>query len=533
MRGFSALAGRARSIAAIRPRHLVEFCAKPAVILTAITVFAAVRRLHLLGSQSFWSDEAETVTLATMPWPAMKHVVLTRETNMGLYFLFMRAWTALGTTESIFRMPSAIASIATIPLLYLAGRRLFGSSIALAAALLFAANPMGIAYAQESRSYSIEVMLVAASWLFFLRTIDRSSAGNLAGWVLATTLAVYAHSLAFLAIPAQLVPLLIVRRRNAPWFQLLAGAALVGLLVLPLAILAARNDAGQLDWISPLNWSYATHELVKMTGVMVFDSSGNAFGTLCGFAVLLAIAELVTGFKRSREDAAPYLFAACAVLVPFALSAAVSFFKPLLLARYLIFSLPMVCLLAAAGCWMVRSAVGRAGLLAAIVAAGLWHDTVLTTTYRREDWRAVALAMRLGGVRGDAVVVYYAPNRWSLDYYLRRMHIAPGFFDFIYPDWDANLEIDGHFTTDRDAKAILAAELLKGISSAADNGRRVWFIYDRKTWDVFPPNASVKTVYSLLRRRYRVLALRSVHGVGVLLFSWPQPPRPYRPPPSR
>jgi len=533
VRGLSALAAGARAIATTQPRRVVQFCKQPLVILAAITAFAAAVRLYHLGRQSLWLDEAATVAFATMPWPAMKHVLYTRETNMGLYFLFMRAWTALGTTESILRLPSAIASIATIPLLYLTGRRLFGSPIALVAAFFLASNPLSITYAQETRSYSIEVMLVAASWLFFLRTIDRGSAGNLAGWILTTAIAVYAHSLAVLIIPAQLAPLLIVRRQDAPWFRLLAGASLVGLLVLPLVLLLLRGDAGQFDWIARLSWFDAGHELLAMTGAMVFDGSGDAVAAAYGIAVLLGLVGLFTAWRRSRQEAAPYLFAICAVLVPFALTAAISFFKPVLVARYLIICLPMVCLLGAAGCWIIRGGLLHAGLIAAIVLAGLWQQTQLSTTFRRQDWRAAAVNLRFAGMAGDAVAVYYAPNRWALDYYLKRMHIGLGFFDVIYPAWDANFEIDGYYTTDRDAKTMLAVDLMQGISSAADSGHRLWFIIDMKTWGVFPPFGALGNVTKLLYSRYRVVNRKVVHGVGVFLFSWPRPPVEYPVPPRR
>lgn len=90
-----------------------------------------------------------------MPLHAMLHLIGTRETNMALYFLILRVWIDLfGQSEAALRLPSAFASIATVPVLYCAGRRMFGATAGIVAALLFALAPSSVYYAQEARGYS-------------------------------------------------------------------------------------------------------------------------------------------------------------------------------------------------------------------------------------------------------------------------------------------------------------------------------------------------------------------------------------------
>jgi len=73
----------------------------------------------------------------------MWHVILTREMNRSVFYLFLRLWSAaFGSSEGALRAPSAPSSIATVALLYVAGRRLFGVGTGLFASALLAVSPV-------------------------------------------------------------------------------------------------------------------------------------------------------------------------------------------------------------------------------------------------------------------------------------------------------------------------------------------------------------------------------------------------------
>src|SRR5437868_13233477 len=121
--------------------------------IMAITAAGAVFRLLHLGAKSLWLDEILSVSIARLDAPGFRNIVFSWEANMALYYALLRAWVHVGDSEVILRLPSALASIATVPLVYLIGRRLFSQSVGLIAALLLAVNLFAIRYAQEARSY--------------------------------------------------------------------------------------------------------------------------------------------------------------------------------------------------------------------------------------------------------------------------------------------------------------------------------------------------------------------------------------------
>ncbi|MGB0060970.1 glycosyltransferase family 39 protein, partial [Candidatus Binatus sp.] len=153
---------------------------RPAYAFVAVvTLVAAILRLLYLGKESLWGDEAFTVALASIPLPTMLKLLATDEPNIALYVLMLRGWLALGDSESTIRLLSVVFAVATVPLLYCVARRLAGQPVALLTILLFAVNAWAIRYAQEARGYTLWMMLTLASWLFFLRSLERPTRWNL------------------------------------------------------------------------------------------------------------------------------------------------------------------------------------------------------------------------------------------------------------------------------------------------------------------------------------------------------------------
>lgn len=118
---------------------------------------AALLRLLTLGNKSVWLDEAYAVYAA-----AQGHQVIWAgfDPHPPLYFSFLHEWLKLVPAGSEFwlRLPSALASIIGLILIYQIGRRLFDERFGLIALALLAFSPLEIWYAQEARMYPFVVM---------------------------------------------------------------------------------------------------------------------------------------------------------------------------------------------------------------------------------------------------------------------------------------------------------------------------------------------------------------------------------------
>ena len=150
------------------------------LLVIAATLLMAVLSLLFIGDKSIWIDEAGSIFIAR-DWSQMWQYLLSREANMWLYYIMLNPWLKLGHSEAIIRALSAVFAVATIPAIYMLGRQLFGQRAGAISSLLVASNAFFISYAQEARGYTLLVLLVTLSSLFFVKAVQAASWKNWLG----------------------------------------------------------------------------------------------------------------------------------------------------------------------------------------------------------------------------------------------------------------------------------------------------------------------------------------------------------------
>ncbi|HEU5379913.1 MAG TPA: glycosyltransferase family 39 protein, partial [Ktedonobacteraceae bacterium] len=89
---------------------------------------------------------------------------------MELYYLFLHFWLqvtgVLGMipTEFLVRLPSAIFAAFSVLVLFLMGRRFLGLWAGFAGTSLYALNYFQLVYAQQTRAYSLQLLLLCLAW---------------------------------------------------------------------------------------------------------------------------------------------------------------------------------------------------------------------------------------------------------------------------------------------------------------------------------------------------------------------------------
>ena len=125
-----------------------------------LTMGGLALRLWGLTRQSIWVDEQFTLKFAGLERPLTAEGLLVNLQG-PLHAALLHLWCGLfGWGDFAVRLPQALISAASVPLLFAAARPVFGDRRALAASALLAVNPFHIWYAQEVRNYSL-VMLFA------------------------------------------------------------------------------------------------------------------------------------------------------------------------------------------------------------------------------------------------------------------------------------------------------------------------------------------------------------------------------------
>ncbi len=285
--------------------------------LTLVTILAALFRIHALAARTFWFDEGVSVGIARLDWYNFGRILWRREANMSLYYLLLRAWLHVGQSEAFVRGLSVLLALATIPVVYALGRRLFGPQAGLIAALLLAVNANHVRYSQEARGYALMVLLCAASSLYFLKCLELPSPRNRIAYILFSAAAVYAHFYSGLLIVAQWSSLLFLDQECIPR-GMRKDWGWVALLTSPVAIFVATTGAGPLRWIQRPGFRDVWELGLRLTGndgVILFL----AYVVACMIAVVPAmLSEVKPGpiRKRASWDTWRYRFLLLWLLFP-------------------------------------------------------------------------------------------------------------------------------------------------------------------------------------------------------------------------
>ncbi len=142
--------------------HEIEDLAPWLIIIT--TLVGGALRVLLLANKGLWMDETLSIWVANHNVASMLQWIANVDQHPPLYYLLLHYWTALrGDSAYTVRFLSALFGTATIPVIYLIGKRLSGVVVGLAAAVLLAVSPFNIRFAQETRMYTLLVFNAAGA----------------------------------------------------------------------------------------------------------------------------------------------------------------------------------------------------------------------------------------------------------------------------------------------------------------------------------------------------------------------------------
>ena len=142
-----------------------------------ITLAGGLLRVFTLANKGMWLDETFSVWLANHSVGEMLQWIVRIDQHPPLYYLLLHYWIGLnGDTPYYVRMLSALFGTATIPIIYLIGKRISGVVMGLVAALLLALSLFNIYFAQETRMYTLMTFNAAVAMYALVRLLTDSRA---------------------------------------------------------------------------------------------------------------------------------------------------------------------------------------------------------------------------------------------------------------------------------------------------------------------------------------------------------------------
>jgi len=181
---------------------------RAALGLALLMVVGVVLRLAPIGANRFHQDEALYSFWALQVATGRDTILIHSPVDKPPLFIYTLAlcFKLFGPSEVAARLPSELASVASIALLYYLARRLYGRSVAILAAVLMALSPFSILFAPTAFTDPLMVAWVLAALCLAVK-------GSL-GWCgLALGLAAATKQQGLLFVPLAVV---IAARRHRP-----------------------------------------------------------------------------------------------------------------------------------------------------------------------------------------------------------------------------------------------------------------------------------------------------------------------------
>jgi mannosyltransferase len=477
------------------------------MLLALITVLAAALRFHSLAAKSFWFDEGVSVAIARLDWYNFVRILWRREANMSLYYLLLHFWLHFGGSEFFIRSLSVLFAIASVPVIYLLGRRLIGSRVGLIAAALLAVNAYHVQYSQDARSYSLMVFLCLLSSLYFLKCLSEPSRRNQFFYIVSSTLAVYAQFFSLLLMIAQWLSFKMLdraqasRRTRNDWRW-------IALLVSPVLAFIATTGTGPLRWVQ--------YPSLKDVWVFALHLTGNGGPWLLILCVASCLAALLPVWRTRRLRRAPwdawrYHFLLCWLIFPIALILALSLVKPLFVPRYFIFCLPALLLLVACGIACLRPVLMAPALLLVLVLSfsgtiGYYKKDV---DIQRDDWRAATRYLLDHAQSGDALLFHVPMGRMPYEFYHSVLGATSTTPIVLYPHHGDRVTFLDFVEKPDDAQ----------LERSIPEHPRAWLVLTYAETQSGLPDARSSELTKLLGKFYPVVVQRDFPGIEILLYS--------------
>jgi mannosyltransferase len=397
-------------------------------VAAAVAAGAVAAIVMLLpGESSLWLDEAVSVAISRLDWGDFWAIVSEREGNMSLYFAALKVWGVAGDGEMWLRALSVLASLATIGVTYLLGRRLLGKPVAAAAALVIAVNGLFLSEATQIRGYGLATLLVVSSSYFFVRALQDSSRGAWAGYALTAGLALYVHVFAGLVILGQLLSLAWRARSTIPWRRVAAAVAGIALIAGPIVAFAVFRG-GQIGWIGEPTLSKTVGTFVVIAGGLAGGRARAAPDQALGLVLtavyaigfVLAIVEWRARSKdpNASDETWGRAFLLSTTVIPVVVAFAVSIAaQPIFYYKYFAVILPMLAILVGAGLTRLNTKAVSFALLGVLMLVSLAAMGRCYDDCNREDWAQASRHVESNATAGDAIVFYAPYVRTAFEYY--------------------------------------------------------------------------------------------------------------------
>ena len=401
-------------------------------LLSLIVALGVALRIFHLSTESIWLDEGISILLSRQD---LAHIIQSaaNDVHPPLYYIVLHYWILIfSDSETCARALSVLLSALSIVFTYKIARTLFNKPTALLSAGLLSISVFHIREAQESRMYTLLLLLSLLSFHLAQKALQHKKNSTLLLFVLCNSALLYTHLFGFFTIAAQSLYLLyLYASKNIGALEFRKGA---GIFVLILASFS--------PWISILlqqmQYFKSAHHIAQPGILEPFYALYSFAGSKILFTAftLLAIKGAWMTIKQKKEFYFLGLWLLCPLLLPIFIS---QFSSSIFLHKYAIVASVPYFIFAAKGIADVHNKFSKASAIALVIfcSAAALKNYYFTT--KKEEWRQVYQHLS-NHVKNGETIVFHAKyvKKNAFDYYAKKDQFNELVFPLTDKDIDSN-----------------------------------------------------------------------------------------------
>ena len=401
------------------------------LILLIILLIGTTLRFYRLDLRSIWYDEAGKIHTAVYPF-SLTEFLQHKDAKKPAYLCLLKIWMRIfGENEFAVRSLSVICGILSIFFLFLLASELFLNSVGLISCFFLSISPFHIYYSQQNLDYSLLLLLVILSTLFFLKIQKRPRKLLFFSYGIINILLCYTHMFGLYVVLIHTICLFLLKRKfflKREWL-VTQGSLFIAILPLFYFIFFRSPQVNEMAWISKPN-IYNLLEIIKAVtyggeklaqGGVGFEVDKNRlwFARLLIFICTLLVVKGIFSYKGSSRSGKTLnknnflnkhkiifltIWFAAPVLATFIFSFLIF---PIYVIRYLIIIMPAYLILMTIGILSIKALRTRLiilALMAILTSQALW---VYFHPEELDSWREIAARVKKEISPGDMLV--FAP----------------------------------------------------------------------------------------------------------------------------
>ncbi len=313
------------------------------ILLSGIFICNLILKISFLGAEPFWYDEIVSVKATLIDFGHIKHMS-EWDNNPPFYYYCLWVWAKMfGISEFNVRLLSVLFSSVSVCLLFHFLKKHYNILTGLFGALLFSFHGFSYEYSHEARCYSLVVLLVILSTICFFHALEKKTFLSVFWLGLVNFLVIYTHYIAGLILFFQLVLVLIYKRDFIKQFGISIAILLLFVLLRftkkQFLVMLSFNKEGKTFWLQTADSNSLKEALANLffgeTVWLIF---------LTVFFISLA-ATFILRKKNSKDQNLVLVYSVYLSVMCIALTYFIGMFKPIFLARYILFTVPFILIL--------------------------------------------------------------------------------------------------------------------------------------------------------------------------------------------